>query len=129
MADVILDGITLNRSIQWTDRYKPTATIKQKHKRTVDGTLVIYQKSHPLGETVTLSGSGDSGWFTKDMIDSIMLVVGNIDHQMTLDFHGDTFTVMFDWSSGSPVSFEPIKSQETYIGTDWFTGEIKLIRT
>ncbi len=129
MADVILDGITLNRSIQWVNRYTPTNTIKQKHQRTVSGDLVIFQKAHPLGEKITLSGQGDTRWFTKAMMDSIMAVVGNLNHQMTLDFHGENVTVMFDWSSGNPVSFTPIKSQEPYIGTDWFQGEIKLIRT
>ena len=129
MADVILGGITLNRSLQWTNRYIPTNTISQKHARSVNGTLVIFQKSYPLGESITLSANGETGWFTKDMVDAIMAIVGILDNPISLDYRGEIVTVMFDWSKGVPATFNPIKPREGAIGTDWFTGEIKLLRT
>ena len=100
----------------------------------MDGTLVIFQKQYPLGQSITLSGDIESGWFTKSMVDAIMAIVGTMNNPIIFDYKtaqtGDSpITVMFDWSSGTPVVFNPIQPKENIIGTDWFTGEINLIRT
>lgn len=123
---ITLGGVTLNGSLQWTDRfgYSPIVT---NTNRTLAGSLVVFSASMANGRPITLEATEDTGWFTKQMVDDILVLAYQIDTQFLFDFHAEeTHNVMFDHSEQA-VDFTPLIPKVPFDQNEsYFTGRIVL---
>ena len=100
---ITLDAITLPDDLVWSDEFG-WSNVTQSVDRSLTGALVIQEAVQPKGRIITLSGSQDSGWITKAVLDTILIQANTPDNEMTLTYHGEVYNVMFHRSgNNSPV--------------------------
>lgn len=125
-GSITLGGIDLNPSLQWSDRWRYTS-IAQEQLRTLGGSLVVNSARLYEGIKVTLVADTSTGWFTKPMVDSMLLLADGLASTYTLDFHGTVMTVAFDHTQSPVVQMRPLLYKEPQEVTDYFIGSLKLI--
>jgi len=105
---ITLDGTALPDDLIWSDEYD-WSTVSQNISKSITGNLIIQEASQQKGRKFTLSGSEDSAWITKATLDLLQAKVDTTDLQMTLNYHGTNYNVMFNRSGNeSPLSTRQI---------------------
>lgn len=100
---IILDGIDLPIDLIWKDEYG-WSNVTQSVKKALTGALIIQEASQAKGRKFSLVGGQDAAWVTRTTLDALMLKANTPDLQMSLNFHGDIYNVMFSRSGNtSPV--------------------------
>lgn len=131
-GNIVLGGVSLNNSLQWTDRYAYTPAA-QSVQRTLQGGLIVFSQSLSEGRPITLVASPDTGWFTYTMVEAIMALAldPSISHSFT--FYGETYNVRFRYEEPPPFEFLPLQPrdprdwvQEEEPAPGYFTGTVKL---
>lgn len=123
---IILNGVTLSGSLQWTDRraYSPVA---QEVRTTLGGNPVIYSQALQGNRPITLEATEDTGWLTHVAVEAILAMARAPGAVYTLNFHGESFNVMFAHHEGPAVSLLPLKPRAVPEPDDYYIGTIKLI--
>lgn len=103
-----LDAISLPEDLIWADEYD-WSNITQSVKKSLTGALIIQEASQTKGRTFTLTGDSNSGWIDKATLDLLKVKVDTVNLQMTLNYHGTDYNVMFNRSgNSSPMIAKPI---------------------
>jgi hypothetical protein len=123
---IVLDGVTLGGSLQWTDQFTYTP-VAQSTRRTLGGGLAIFSKALLAGRPITLTGTEDSGWITKAMLDSLVARAAVAGAVYSFNFHGQEFSVVFRHDDAPAVDFQPLQPKAVYSSGDYFTGTLKLL--
>lgn len=127
VGSIVLGGVDLNNSLQWTDRYAYT-NVEGTRKRTLGGGLVIFSTGLQRGQPITLVATQDTGWFTYGMVTQILALAESHQSSYVLNFHGENHNVRFDYTN-RPAEFTPLipKNQGYANDTDYFIGTVRLI--
>lgn len=126
IGDVVLGGVDLNNSLQWSDRFNHTG-VASTRERTLGGGLVVFSQDLTAGRPVTLVATVDTGWFTFGMVTALKALADASGSSYTLDYHGEMHTVRFDYQSRRPVEFTPLIPKNAYANdTDYFIGQMRL---
>jgi len=120
------NGVTLNPSLQWTDRFQFTG-VAQAVNRTLGGKLVVFSSPLIAGRPITLVAEADTGWLTKAMVDAIVAAAATPGAQYTVSIHGEDFNVIFRHEDNPAIDFIPIQPKSNPLPGDWYTGTIKLL--
>lgn len=122
---VTLGGVTLNPSIQWTNRQEFNR-MAQGVKTTLGGGGVAYQQRLYKNLPIKLTATADTGWLTQAMIDSLdaLALMTGVLH--VLDFHGTIHNIIFDYAAGA-YTFDQIEYRQVHLPDDSFTGTINLL--
>jgi hypothetical protein len=105
VGQISLDGISLNNSLQWEDRYAYNG-VSQSVRRTVGGGLIVFSQELFRGRPITLVASQETGWFTFGMVEDLLERAAQPDSVYTFLFWGESYSVQFDNSSPPAASFQ-----------------------
>lgn len=125
MSTVTLGGITLNPSIQWTNR-REFNRMAQGVKSTLGGGGVAYQQRLYKNLPIKLAATIDTGWLTQAMIDDIETLALMTGVLHVFNFHGTIHDIIFDYSAGA-YTFDQIQYRQVPLSGDSFTGSINLL--
>jgi len=115
-----LGGVTLPDSTEWTDRYA-AGLVDQAVDVTLGGNPVVHSAARQLAQAITLEARDRVTWLTTAEVQSIQALAQVPGAGYTLDWDGDTHTVVFDHSAGA-LRFEPVLPH-----ADQWTGTIRLL--
>ena len=123
---ITLNGVPLNGSLQWTDRFTYTP-VAQEVLVTLGGNPVVYSKALFGNRPVTLVASEDTGWLTKVMVDAIYAMASVPGGVYTLNFHGEVLNVVFAHHDKPPIDLAPLQPKAVPLPEDCYTGTLKFI--
>ncbi len=119
---ITLDNIELPGDLMWVDetQWSPVA---QSETHTLSGSLLIETDVKQAGRPITLAGSEDSCWVTRETVLALLAFSYVPEKSMTLTLgDGRTFTVMFRRDgSASGIEANPIIERVPPLLTDWNT--------
>lgn len=105
---VQLDTLELPVDLVWADEFQ-YSDIAQQKQRSLTGALIIQESAKLEGRPITLVGGQESAWATREQVLALQALVDTVDNDMTLTFHGTSYTVRFDREGGNtPVDASPI---------------------
>lgn len=123
---ITLDGVTLNPSMIWEERYE-SQLVQQSVRRTLGGTPVIFSAALTKGESITLTAGADMGWLRKSVVAQLLQRAATPGAQYVLSFNGQNINVMFRHNDPPAVDMTPIFPREQDEDSDYMRGSIKLI--
>ena len=123
---IILNGVTLNGSLQWTDQYS-YSPVAQEVLVTLGGNPVIFSKALQGNQPITLVASEETGWLTKTMVDAIDGMAAIPRAVYTLNLHGKVVNVVFAHHDGPAVSLTPLQPRAIPLPEDCYIGTLKFI--
>ena len=107
----VLDGITLNPDLIWTEEFQSTGKAMSM-KRTLGGAPVIFTGDLGAGLSITLSSGSPNGStigvLKKSVVDLLIARAEVLGAQYTLEMNGTDYSVVFDWRDGKAVEFTPL---------------------
>lgn len=123
-----LDGITLPEDLIWADEYG-WSKVSQDIKKSLTGKLIIQEASQTKGRKFTLTGDAGSAWIEKTTLDLIQAKIDTINLNMTLNYHGVNYNVMFNRSGEnvSPIDTQPIYELSDPQGDHVYSITLKFI--
>lgn len=89
-----LDAITLPDDLTWPEEYD-WSNVTQTIDKSLTGSLIIQEASQAKGRTINLKGEVNSAWIDKATLDLLKVKADTPDLQMSLDYHGTIYNVMF----------------------------------
>lgn len=122
---VYLDGIALPEDLIWVDQYA-WSPVKQSVSVAVDGSLIIESAAQLAGRPMTLAGGQDSAWITKAALDVLQAKLYQPALEMALDWHGDTYTVVFVQPDG--IAAQPIVGYAVPDDDDFYVVTLKFLQ-
>lgn len=125
-VEITLGGVTLNKHIVWENRHEKT-NVKQVVKETLGGGLRIFAAASTAGEIIHLQ-SQESGWLTRAQIEQLEAIAKVPEAVYELVIGTDVHQVMFAHHLGAPVAYKPIAFRMVGDSTDYFKGDIYLIK-
>lgn len=123
---ISLNGITLSPSMQWTDKHK-YSPVAQSVVQTLGGGVLVYAQGLSGGRAITLEAQDDTGWITKDMLDSIESMAAVPGGVYNLVVHDYTASVVFRHEEAPAVDFKPLQPKAAPVGSDYYIGTLKLL--
>lgn len=123
---ISLNGIVLNHSMQWLERYQ-SAKVGQETRRTLAGRIAVLSAPQIEGRYITLQATEESGWLTKSVVDSLIALADVPGAVYPLIFDTETYAVMFRHNDAPAVDMVPLIYRHAAQGTDYLIGQIKLI--
>lgn len=106
----ISDGSTtidLPSDLIWSDEFD-TTQVAQSLQRTLSGALVRFESQKHEGRKITLNSDIDSGWTDRATVKLLRAMFEIADQALELSFHGETYDVIVDRSSGSGLRAVPV---------------------
>lgn len=103
------DGTTalnLPYDLIWSDRN--TLPVAQSSTRSVTGKLILMSAIGEYGRPITLVPPSRGGWWQNPNEDKIREWLATPEKKLTLNWRGETHTVMFRQTEGTPYESEPV---------------------
>lgn len=124
---ITLDAINLPDDLVWRDEYG-WSNVSQNIKRSLTGALVIQESTQAKGRIITISGSPNTAWITKSVLDALLAKANVPDTIMTLTYHGTPYNVMFSRNGNtSPVDAKQLFDLSDPTATDIYYVALKFI--
>lgn len=123
---IILNGVTLSGSMQWTDRYA-YSPVAQTVIRTLGGGSIVYSQGLSKGQPITLESQSDTGWITYAMLQALLAMAATPGAVYNLEVHGEFNDVVFRHDAAPAVDFTPLQPKAEPDSGDYFTGTLKLL--
>ena len=117
--------ITLGNDLVWTDRHSWSEVVETE-QRTTTGSLIVEAWQRTAGRPITLQSEPDYGLVLRSTVTALEAWQDLPGIEMTLDFHGEIYTVMFNHSSGAAVSATPAHSIGAPAVGDYMNLTLKL---
>ena len=104
---ISLDAISLPADLQWTDEFawNPVA---QNTDRSLSGAFLVQEAALTYGRPITLEGGAQGAWIERSVLQAVKALADVADSIMTLDYHGTSYSVIFD-RANQPVSAEEVQ--------------------
>lgn len=120
--------ISLPDALNWSDEYT-WSPVEQTKTYTTTGALLIEVGVKLAGRPITLEGSEDSTWCTRDLVDQLHAWVSTPAIELALTLRGVTYTVTFDHERGAlqglPVIFFADGSVQS---DDWYVPTLRFLQ-
>lgn len=123
---ITLDGITLNNSMVWVERYASQKVV-QTVKRTLGSVPVVYAGLMEKGTLITLRATEEYGWIKKSVVSQLLAIAEVPGGVYILNFNGTQYSVVFRHHDSPAVDMEPLIPRTADGSDDYFIGEIKLL--
>lgn len=119
--------LTLPDALDWVDELS-WSPVQQTKTYTTTGALLIEEATRQAGRPITLQGSADSTWCTREMVLTLRTWAASPGAVMTLVLRGVTRSVTFDHEGGAlqglPLIFYADGSVDS---ADFYIPTIKLL--
>lgn len=123
---ISLDSIILPDDLTWIDEISWTS-VMQAVEYSATGALLIQESSKLSGRPITLTGTQNMGWITRETVDALVVKRDTVGLEMTLTIGGSTKNVMFRQGE-SPVDVAPVLEGNFFDSEDWYqVNSIKLM--
>jgi hypothetical protein len=123
---IILGGVTLSDHLQWVDEFT-TSQVRQAKTESLGGSPVFYSGLVTGGRPITLVATGETGWLTRDQVESLKSISEIHGQEYTLTLGSQTFTVLFRHEEGGGFNAEPLSFILDAPSDKYFTANIQLI--
>lgn len=120
------ETIDLPSDLFWSDEFDWT-TVAATSERTLTGVLIVEESVKQAGRPITLEGSDDMAWVTRETVLALQAWCNQANKTFTLTLP-DTraFTVKFDNIQGA-ISAAPVLSWKQSDNDDWYTITLKFL--
>lgn len=119
-------SITLPDDLFWSDEYLWRA-VEQRKTYSITGALLIESGLKAAGQPITLVSGDGAAWVTRTVLDTIQTAARIAGQQLTLNYRGTAYTVMFDHENGA-VESQPVVDFSDPIGGDFHTLTLRFIK-
>ena len=116
--------IDLPKDLIWKDEFH-TTQIAQVKKRTLTGSLVIFEDTKIEGRAISLNSDEDGGWIERAQLLTLREFIEYEHKDMILEFHGRFFNVRIDRSD--PIRVVPVVDCSDPSPTSKYSLSIKFI--
>jgi hypothetical protein len=123
---ITLNGITLNDSLVWEERYQ-TQGVAQSVRRTLGAAPVISAGALGAGQSITLTAADGMGWFTREVVEQLFELAANPEGVYVLVFNAVEYLVVFRHNEAPAVDMEPIFPRTADEASDKLFGSVKLL--
>jgi hypothetical protein len=127
---ISLDGVTLDDSMVWRERYSSSG-VAQTVRRTLGGVPVVFAETLEKGVPITLAATEVNGMLLgalrRSVVTQILARAAVTGAVYILNFNGVTYSVIFRHDDPPAVAMEPISPRTADANEDYFRGEIKLL--
>lgn len=125
---ILLNGIILNPSMQWTERFASHG-VAQVARPTLGGRNVINAAPLSGGRNITLTATEDTGWLSHDMVRALLAAAQIPGNLMYLTFHDelDSVLVTFRHHDAPALDINPLNPKAIPDAETVFIGSIKLV--
>lgn len=91
---ILLGKIPLPDDLEWVDEFDWTP-VEDSIDTALSGSLVIQTGTRPKGRPITLSGTDDSAWITRSVLEDVKALADSNPASVALDYNGRSFNVRF----------------------------------
>jgi hypothetical protein len=129
MSVTLTDGITtvtLPSDTLWRDELG-WSPVDQSTEYMLSGSLDIQGGVRLKGRPITLGGEESASWLARGTILSLLTWAAVAGKQLTLNYHGRTFTVMFRHQDAPAVDAQAIVEKVPPADEDWYWFSLKLM--
>jgi hypothetical protein len=123
---ITLDAITLPEDLEWIDEHA-WSSVGQAKSATLTGALIVEEATMQAGRPITLRGGQNASWMTKNDVEALQAKADTAGLEMTLNYHGQTMTVMFNREGGQPVEARLVQRVGDPQATDYYYVTIRLM--
>lgn len=121
-----LEDITLPDDLRWIDE-TDWSPVEQSTEYSLAGALVVEAAVKQAGRPITLEGYGGDVWVPRSTVLALQTLAAIPGREMTLALWGSTYTVMFRYHDGLPVTAEPVVPISPPAAADWYTLTVRLM--
>lgn len=114
---ITLDDLTLSNDLMWNSQYNWSPVV-QTVSYAIDGTMIVEAGTKMKGRPVSLVGGSNFGWMQRSLIDLLYAKAVTAGLTMTLNYKGQTHTVMFDHERGA-LDLALALPYSEYATNDW----------
>lgn len=123
---IILGTIELPVDLSWVDEFDWTP-VEDVVDTALSGSLVIQTGTRAKGRPITLAGSDDQAWITRETLEAIQALADSPPTSLTLSFHSRPFSVRFRYGE-KPITASPVVFYSgDPIDTDYYTVTLRLM--
>jgi len=122
-----LDTITLPDDLLWINEFEWNP-VEQTTERSLTGALLIQEQIRLQGRPIVLTGGKEAGWVSRKTVMELQTLSSISDRVMTLTLPDmRQLKVIFDRSSGSPVSASPVLQEAYPTDNSYYHLSLKLM--
>jgi hypothetical protein len=129
MSVTLTDGtttITLPADTLWRDE-TDWSPVEQSVEHTLSGSLDVQVGTRLAGRPITLGGEESASWLARGTIISLLTWAAVAGKQLTLDYHGRSFDVLFRHHDAPAVDAKAIVEMVPPADEDWYWFTLKLM--
>jgi hypothetical protein len=129
MSVTLTDGtttITLPADTLWRDE-TDWSPVEQSVEHTLSGSLDVQVGTRLAGRPITLGGEESASWLARVTILDLIVWAEVAGQELTLGYHGRTFTVMFRHHDAPAVDAKAIVEKVPPADEDWYWFTLKLM--
>jgi hypothetical protein len=123
---ITLDGISLPEDLLWTDEYQ-WSPVQQTVDVALNGSLIVQESAQQGGRPITLAGDSQSAWVTKATLELLRAKAEQAGLEMTLDYHGTTYQVIFRRDRVAPIDARQVVGFANPQSDDYYMLTIRLM--
>jgi hypothetical protein len=123
---ITLAAITLPADLEWIDEHA-WSPVGQATSASLTGALIVEEASMQAGRPITLQGGENASWMTKGEVEALQTLADTAGLEMTLDYHGQVKTVMFNRESRQPIEARLVQRVGDPQADDYYYITIRLM--
>lgn len=117
--------VDISDDFDWPDEYSWPKVATQK-TYSVTGALLVETNTRQTGRPITLAGNESTAWMPRIDLVTVREFFETPGAEMTLDFRGQTFNVMFDHEAGA-LEATPVADFAEPDDADYFFVTLRFI--
>lgn len=118
--------LTLPADLQWADR-DSWSPVEQAVQTSITGAAILDIGVRTSGRPITLAGGPSFAWLDYATVSQLKTWAASAVAQMSLNIHGDSFSVVFRHQDKPALDLQPIVDYATPDSADWFAGQLKFM--
>lgn len=129
MSVTLTDGtttVTLPADTLWRDELD-WSPVEQSTEYMLAGSLDIQGGTRLKGRPITLGGDESASWLSRGTILDLIAWAEIAGQELTLNYHGRTFAVMFRHQDAPAVDVKAIVEKAPPADEDWYWFSLKLM--
>lgn len=106
MTIITLGQIQLPDDLEWVDEFD-WCPVEDSIDKGLSGSLIVQTGTLLAGRPITLSGSDNSAWISRAVLEQVKALADVPQSGLTLNYHGRSFNVRFRYTE-KPYSARPV---------------------
>lgn len=115
---MLLDNIQLSDDLEWIDENSWTP-VMQDVEYSATGSLLMQESVKQKGRLITLQGTDDMAWITRNIVDSLTAKRNQTELIMNLTLNNHTYKVKFRQNE-NPVDVSPLRKGDYFNADSYY---------